>query len=218
MAKGSLLKTNKIIVTGMMLTGGLLLAYALFHSSKDASIPGWVSVNEPLKATIENLQNTQESNSSQTPRASANSLSDLQGGELKGDKVEGDAVKGNAYEAKGSEVQGEAAKGGTVEGKEATGEGANGKNVDSHEEGSAGNTPTKPDIESDHSTLLDLNQATQSDLDNLPGIGPSKAKAIIAYREKLNGFRNVEQLLEVKGIGPKVLERISSKIRISATK
>ncbi len=50
---------------------------------------------------------------------------------------------------------------------------------------------------------LDLNRATEADLDALPGIGPSKAKAILAHRDKIGGFRRVEQLLDVKGIGPK---------------
>ncbi|WP_205699903.1 ComEA family DNA-binding protein [Cohnella luojiensis] len=76
-------------------------------------------------------------------------------------------------------------------------------------------------IENSHandSALLDLNQATQSELETLPGIGAAKAKAIIAYREQLSGYRSVDQLLDVKGIGPKLFERISSKVRISNRK
>lgn len=56
--------------------------------------------------------------------------------------------------------------------------------------------------------LLDLNAATVAELDGLPGIGPSKAQAIAAYREAHTGFRTVEELLEVKGIGPKLYEQI----------
>jgi len=66
---------------------------------------------------------------------------------------------------------------------------------------------------SDH--LIDLNRATQSELETLPGIGPSKAKAIMEYREKINGFRHIDQLTDVKGIGPKVFEKISGLVRIS---
>lgn len=59
------------------------------------------------------------------------------------------------------------------------------------------------------SVLLDLNTATQSQLEDLPGIGASKAKAIIAYREQNGAFKTVNQLLGVKGIGPKMLEKLA---------
>jgi len=56
--------------------------------------------------------------------------------------------------------------------------------------------------------LLDLNRASASDLQNLPGIGPAKADAIVEHREKYGPFRSVDDLLNVKGIGPKLLERM----------
>jgi competence protein ComEA len=63
------------------------------------------------------------------------------------------------------------------------------------------------------SPLLDLNSATEAELDALPGIGPAKARAIIAYRETVRRFRTVDDLLEVKGIGPKLLEQIRPFVR-----
>ncbi|MFC5532075.1 ComEA family DNA-binding protein [Cohnella yongneupensis] len=69
----------------------------------------------------------------------------------------------------------------------------------------------KPDLKANESRL-DLNEATLLQLENLPGIGPSKAKAIIAYREQHGEYRSVEQLLEVKGIGPKMLEKLSPEV------
>ncbi|MCX8117229.1 MAG: helix-hairpin-helix domain-containing protein [Desulfobacterota bacterium] len=50
---------------------------------------------------------------------------------------------------------------------------------------------------------LDLNRATAEDLCLLPGIGESLAREIVAYRERRRGFRSVEELKEVKGIGEK---------------
>lgn len=53
-----------------------------------------------------------------------------------------------------------------------------------------------------------LNQATDTELTELPGIGPSKAEAIVAYRDENGPFQNVEDLVEVPGIGEKTLESI----------
>jgi len=53
-----------------------------------------------------------------------------------------------------------------------------------------------------------LNLATEDDLVRLPGIGPARARAIVALRQRLAKFRAIEDLLRVKGIGRKILKRI----------
>lgn len=53
-----------------------------------------------------------------------------------------------------------------------------------------------------------LNLATEEDLKRLPGVGPAKAKAILALRAKLGKFKKVDDLLRVKGIGRKKLSRL----------
>lgn len=55
---------------------------------------------------------------------------------------------------------------------------------------------------------LDLNTATLEQLDELPGIGESKARAILEYRIKKGRFSQIDELTEVKGIGEKMLEKL----------
>jgi len=63
-------------------------------------------------------------------------------------------------------------------------------------------------------TVIDLNAATEQQLDTLPGVGPSTARAIIAYREKHGPFARIEDLLNVRGIGPAKLDALRGLVRI----
>ena len=60
---------------------------------------------------------------------------------------------------------------------------------------------------------LDLNSATASQLDALPGIGPVLAQRIVAHRLEHGPFRSVDELLSVHGIGPRLLERLRPSLR-----
>lgn len=55
---------------------------------------------------------------------------------------------------------------------------------------------------------VNINTASAEQLESLPGIGPVTARAIIEYRKQNGGFRSVDELIEVHGIGPKRLEQI----------
>ena len=61
---------------------------------------------------------------------------------------------------------------------------------------------------------VDINTASIEQLIQLPGIGPKKAEAIIEYRQK-NPFKDLSELTEVKGIGPKLLEKLRPSVTVN---
>jgi competence protein ComEA len=64
--------------------------------------------------------------------------------------------------------------------------------------------------ETDH--LVNINTATQAELESLPWIGPALAQGIIAYREANGPFDSIEEIMDVYGIGPKTFENIKDLI------
>jgi competence protein ComEA len=62
---------------------------------------------------------------------------------------------------------------------------------------------------------IDLNTATAEQLDSLPGVGPATAKAIIDHRTKNGPFRSVDDLLDVRGIGPAKLDALRDAVTAS---
>jgi len=62
--------------------------------------------------------------------------------------------------------------------------------------------------------IVDINSATLSDLDALPGVGPSTAQAIIDYRVANGPYASVDDLLNVRGIGPSKLAAMRARVRV----
>ena len=71
----------------------------------------------------------------------------------------------------------------------------------------------RPAAALDPRSALDINTATLTELETLPGIGPSLAQKIIDYRETHGLFNSVEELLSISGIGPAKLDQIREMIR-----
>ena len=63
--------------------------------------------------------------------------------------------------------------------------------------------------------MININLASVVELEQLPGVGPATAKAIVAYREKNGAFLRVEDLLKVRGIGPAKLSEILPRARVN---
>jgi len=70
-------------------------------------------------------------------------------------------------------------------------------------------------IARNQSPQININTASTVELEQLPGVGPSTAKAIVEYREKNGAFVVVEDLLKVRGIGPAKLRGMLSRVRVS---
>lgn len=77
--------------------------------------------------------------------------------------------------------------------------------------GGRGPAAAKPAI----SGPLNLNQATAAELTSLPGVGPVLAGRIVSYRNEHGRFKSVDELDKVKGVGPKMLEKLQSLLYVS---
>ncbi len=81
----------------------------------------------------------------------------------------------------------------------------------------ASNAPSNSNVTEDEQFEypLDLNTASQEALESLPGIGPSKATEILAYRDENGPFKKVDDIINVPGIGPTTLETLRSYLYVS---
>jgi competence protein ComEA len=61
---------------------------------------------------------------------------------------------------------------------------------------------------------LNLNTATKDELIALSGIGPAKAQAILDYRTQHGGFKSVDELKDVKGIGARRFEKLKAELTV----
>lgn len=61
---------------------------------------------------------------------------------------------------------------------------------------------------------VNINTATQSELEAVKGLGPAKAKAIIAYRQQNGAFKTLDDLDKVKGFGKASVEKLRSELSV----
>ena len=83
------------------------------------------------------------------------------------------------------------------------------------EQPQAGDPPTEaPSTSGPNFSLININTATQGELETLSGIGPVTAQKIIAFREENGPFTSIEEIQKVSGIGPVTFEKISGFITV----
>jgi competence protein ComEA len=76
----------------------------------------------------------------------------------------------------------------------------------------AGNQPKAP------AGVVNINTATAEQLDGLPGIGPAMATRIVEYRQKNGGFKKVEDLMNIRGIGEKNFLKLKPLVTVGTPK
>ena len=75
-------------------------------------------------------------------------------------------------------------------------------------------SPSSPSKDKTQSTIVNINSADETTLMTLSGIGPSKAKAILTYREEKGSFKSIDEIKEVTGIGDSTFENIKDFISV----
>ena len=75
-----------------------------------------------------------------------------------------------------------------------------------------------PRTASERPAPLNLNTATEAQLEALPGIGPSTAQRIVEYRKKNGAFKKAEDLMNVKGIGEKSFLKLKPLVTVGPAK
>ncbi len=69
----------------------------------------------------------------------------------------------------------------------------------------------------DERSTIDLNSADRIALETLPGVGPRTAEVIVEYRTEAGGFKKVEELMNVRGIGEATFLRIRELVRVETS-
>ena len=73
---------------------------------------------------------------------------------------------------------------------------------------------SKPSLTPAAANKIHLNSASSEQLQQLSGIGEKKAEAILQYRQQHGKFKNIEELQNIKGIGPKLLQKNKDRLAL----
>lgn len=175
---------RRLVLSGCLFGAAVLLIAAFMQDEgKDASA-GWVPLNEAVRESLDELKAEHEAEGQAAEQEQA-------------DRAAGSSEPGQGNQA----------------------DGVTDNNAQPVDETDVAPNETEADQKDDavltsrdESGRLDLNRATAEELDELKGIGPSKAQAIVEDRERNGFFASVKDLLRVKGIGEKLLAGVKESV------
>lgn len=168
--------------------------------SRPAGIEGWVPVNTDIAAALEGAAGGE--------RAASDGESQLKGNVMPADKAETVGSPSATMLIADAQAPGVGSGTAASDGQQLTMSTAGGSNSS---ENAAGMNQPRQVVDS---SLISINQAGLLELQDIPGIGEKKAKAIMDYRDAHGGFASIEELTEVKGIGDKMLDKMKPYIRL----
>jgi competence protein ComEA len=90
--------------------------------------------------------------------------------------------------------------------------------LSTHAQGAAAQAPDRAPRPAAMAVVVNLNTASASDFEALPGIGPKTAARIIEYRQKNGPFKKIEELMNVPGIGEKNFLKLKPQITVASAR
>ncbi|KUP23811.1 helix-hairpin-helix domain-containing protein [Paenibacillus sp. DMB5] len=179
------------VIAAVLLGGGLV--WAADHRTA-AGIEGWETLNAGMAQAL-GVEGGADAASAAKAGSSGAGTAESGTPETAGAEIAGS-------NSPGAEANSEAVKGSDAAGTGAEGNAGGGGTDAAGITGAAGNTAAAAD------GRVNVNTADAAALMDLPGIGEKKAQAIIDYRSSKGAFRSLADLGKVKGIGPKMLEKL----------
>lgn len=189
------LSAKQILIAAICMLAAVSLLIIALMEPKQPQEGKWIALNDEVEKALVAMDNVDEK--------ATGKLDDGKGSkEAKEEKDAMDSEEVGEGRVKNSNA-GSVSK---LEGQEAIGAATEDAEVVKEDAG------VKEESGTSENEKLDVNRATVAELDQLKGIGPAKAQAIVADREKNGYFESIDELLRVKGIGNKLLAGIEENI------
>lgn len=184
------LSVKQILIAAICILAAVSLLIIALMEPKQPQVGKWIALNDEVERALVAMDNVEE-------KAVKGKLDDGKGSKDAKDSEEAGA--GRVQNSSAGNVS-------MLEGQEAIGSATEDAEVIKEE------SSVKEESGTSENEKLDVNRATVAELDLLKGIGPAKAQAIVADREKNGYFESIDELLRVKGIGNKLLAGIEENI------
>ncbi|SEN07464.1 helix-hairpin-helix domain-containing protein [Paenibacillus sp. OV219] len=193
------IKSQKLLIIVLLVAAVVLVCTALYQPESSGQ-PGWEAVNNQVERALGAEEAVKEQDQEAEKAASGGAgVGETKNGS--GESVRTNVGAGSSAGAGAGAEIGTGASGDTSASRDTS------ASASASDVGKSENTTKPPPV---MDGKVDINHATVEQLDTLPGIGASKAKAIVADREQNGVYHSADDLLRVKGIGPKLLAKLKA--------